>query len=52
VCFDDVADTGSYVKIAEQMPASVNNAVAKFITKDVIEEAFNGKNLDIQTPLF
>jgi hypothetical protein len=36
------------------MPASVNNAVAKFITKakDVIEQAFNGKNLDIQTPLF
>jgi hypothetical protein len=54
VCFDDVADIGSYVKIAEQMPASVNNAVAKFITKakDVIEQAFNGKNLDIQTPLF
>jgi hypothetical protein len=54
VCFDDVADIGSYVKIAEQMPASVNNAVAKFITKakDAIEQAFKGKNLDIQTPLF
>lgn len=54
VCFDDVADIGSYVKIAEQMPTSVNNAVAKFITKakDVIEQAFKGKNLDIQTPLF
>lgn len=54
VCFDDVADIGSYVKIAEQMPTSVNNAVAKFITKakDVIEQAFKDKNLDIQTPLF
>lgn len=54
VCFDDVADIGSYVKIIEQVPASVNNAVAKFITKakDVIEQAFKGKNLDIQTPLF
>jgi hypothetical protein len=54
VCFDDVADIGSYVKIAEQMPASVNNAVAKFITKakDAIEQAFKGRNLDIQTPLF
>jgi hypothetical protein len=54
VCFDDVADIGSYVKIAEQMPASVNNAVAKFITKakDAIEQAFKGKNLDIQNPLF
>ena len=54
VCFDDVADIGSYVKIEEQMPASLNNAVAKFITKakDAIEQAFKGKNLDIQTPLF
>lgn len=54
VSFDDVADVSSYVKIAEQMPAAINNAVAKFITKakDVIEEAFKDKNLDIQTPLF
>ena len=54
VCFDDVADIGSYVKIAEQMPASVNNAVARFITKakDAIEQAFKDRNLDIQTPLF
>jgi len=52
--FNDVADAASYVKIAEHLPAYVNNAVAKFITnvKEIVEQAFADKKLNTQTPLF
>lgn len=56
VCIDftDANDAEDLVKIAEQLPSIINNAVAKFIanSKQLIEETFSSKNISTQTPLF
>lgn len=48
---EDIADL---IKVAEQLPSIINNAVAKFIAdgKELVENVFASKNRSTQTPLF
>lgn len=54
VDFDNAQDIADLIKIAEQLPAVINNAVAKFIAdgKQLVESVFASRNRSTQTPLF
>ena len=52
--FVEAQDIADLIKIAEQLPAVINNAVAKFIAdgKQLVESVFASRNRSTQTPLF
>ena len=54
VDFTNTQDIADLIKIAEQLPSVINNAVAKFIAdgKQLVESVFASKNRNTQTPLF
>lgn len=54
VDFANAQDVEDLIKIAEQLPTIINNAVAKFIAngKELVENVFASRNRSTQTPLF